>query len=103
MDERFWSKVDRSGGDEACWVWLASKMKNNYGRFRMRGRTSTTAHRIAWELTNGAIPDGLLVRHKCRGKCVNPAHLELGTHTDNARDRMRMEPMLVVSGLDTRN
>lgn len=46
------------------------------------------AHRVAWEDAKGAIPDGLLVLHKCDiGCCVNPDHLYLGTHKDNAADR----------------
>jgi hypothetical protein len=42
---------------------------------------------VSWELANGPIPDGMLVRHKCDNPpCVNPTHLEIGTDADNARD-----------------
>ena len=84
MEERFWSKVDKSGD---CWLWMASK-REGYGKFKVDGKTMC-AHRVSWILTNGAIPDGLLVRHKCRNQCVNPAHLELGTVKDNVGDRIR--------------
>lgn len=85
--ERFWSRVGIRGADE-CWAWLRGHFTQGYGAYWWNKKV-VKAHRIAWELTNGAIPDGLIVRHKCRGLCVNPAHLELGTHTDNQRDRVR--------------
>lgn len=84
--ERFWSKV-RRGAEDECWEWLGCKL-NGYGRFRWAEET-TTAHRVAWELTHGKIPEGLVVRHRCRGKCVNPNHMELGTYRDNIDDKYR--------------
>jgi hypothetical protein len=84
MEERFWSKVDKSGD---CWVWKAKK-SNGYGRYWKDNR-HIIAHRYSWILANGQIPEGQIVRHKCRNKCVNPAHLELGTRKDNTDDRIR--------------
>ena len=52
------------------------------------------SHRIAWQLTHGEIPIGLVVRHKCRGKCVNPNHLELGTIQENHADMVRDDTIL---------
>ena len=85
---RFWSKVDRSQGKDACWLWLAGRDTCGYGFFWFKG--THHAQRIAWELTNGAIPDGMLVCHHCDNPgCVNPAHLWLGTQKDNMRDMLR--------------
>ena len=86
-EERFWAKVNKEGAD-GCWEWLSGKWYNGYGQFWYNGK-SIKAHRYSWILKNGAIPEGLIIRHKCRGKCVNPDHLELGTHQDNANDKIR--------------
>lgn len=85
-EERFWSKVERRTARE-CWPWIASRFHFGHGQVGIGGK-HTTAHRIAWELTNGAIPDGLCVLHSCDNPpCCNPRHLFLGTRGDNAQDR----------------
>ena len=82
MRERFWSKVNKT---EGCWLWTGGK-NYGYGQF-WDGRKPQQAHRISWGIHCGPIPDGLWVLHRCDvPSCVNPAHLFLGTHTDNMRD-----------------
>lgn len=72
--ERFWAKVDKNGPD-GCWIWTASTV-NGYGQFGSGGRT-VRAHRFAYELLIGPIPDGMHLDHLCQTPpCVNPAHLE---------------------------
>ena len=86
LEERFWEKVDRSGGPDACWPWTASTCGGGYGQFRLAGRPQL-AHRVAYEQLVGPIPNGRHVLHRCDTPlCVNPAHLFLGTHTDNMAD-----------------
>lgn len=82
---RFWAKVEVKSPDE-CWLWLGSKSGGGYGQFFLNG-SKTGAHRASYILHYGPIPDGLDVLHTCDVPlCVNPAHLRLGTHTDNMHD-----------------
>ena len=86
IEIRFWRHVHKT---ESCWLWTGALTHLGYGSFRENG-ASVLAHRVSWMLTNGPIPDGLDVLHDCPSgdnpACVNPAHLWLGTHTDNMRD-----------------
>lgn len=86
FDERFWEKVDLRSDDE-CWPWMASVTADGYGQFWITTeRRSVNAHRVAYELTVGQIPDGLEIDHLCRVRCcVNPTHMEPVTRAENAR------------------
>lgn len=85
---RFWKKVDKSGGDDACWLWTAS-LNGEYGQIYWNGRPQL-ASRISYLLANGAYSDDLDVLHNCPNgdnpRCVNPKHLWLGTHLENMQD-----------------
>lgn len=89
--QRFWQKVDKTTG---CWNWTASVAglwPHRYGcATPIKGNSTRRAHRIAWLMTHGAIPEGLSVLHHCdNALCVRPDHLFLGTQQENVFDMVR--------------
>jgi hypothetical protein len=107
LQQRYWKHVEVRGPDE-CWLWTAcakrGKGKLPYGQIWI-GRDQHGkvvmgyAHRVAWELANGKLPDELHVRHRCDNPlCQNPNHLELGTHADNMRDMHERGRLVNVRG-----
>lgn len=73
--------------NSGCWLWFGMEQQGRrYGLFCWKQKT-VKAHRAAWSIYRGDIPDGLHVLHRCDNPpCVNPDHLFLGTHQDNMRD-----------------
>ena len=85
--DMFLKKVSKT---ETCWLWTAGKDKDGYGQFwSIPDKKGHKAHRIAYELYVGIIPDGMLVCHKCDNpSCVNPDHLFLDTYQGNMNDKV---------------
>lgn len=74
--------------DTGCWLWVKCKLSFGYGQLRVSG-SRILAHRYAYTLYIGPIPEGMLILHKCDvPNCVNPEHLFLGTTQDNTADMM---------------
>jgi hypothetical protein len=80
-EERFWAKVEKS---DECWIWTAAKA-NGYGLFYIDGHL-ISSHRMSYQWEIGPIPDGMELDHLCRNRaCVNPAHLEPVSRSENLR------------------
>lgn len=81
VNERFWLKVNKT---DACWLWTAQRSDDGYGRFDWQG--GQLAHRFAYELLVGPIPEGHHLHHECENKpCVNPDHLTPLTPLEHRR------------------
>lgn len=100
----FWSRLEEAPGD--CRVWLGGKNEHGYGRIKRAGR-QTRAHRVAYELAHGPIPEGLGVLHRCDNPpCCNPDHLYVGDQRANVQDaieRGRASPPPLLRGEDHPN
>jgi hypothetical protein len=71
-----------------CLLWTGHRDPGGYGRMGVDHTTTRSAHRVAWEIAHGSIPEGMLVLHTCDNpRCCNPEHLKLGTHADNMRQK----------------
>lgn len=85
--DRFWSWVAQGQTDD-CMEWMGQRLPKGYGTLAINS-VRTYAHRVAYSLAFGPIPDGFQVCHRCDNPpCCNPTHLFLGTALDNARDRV---------------
>lgn len=82
IEQRFWDKVS-APSVTGCREWTAARGDRGYGQFFRDGRR-VPAHRVAWELTNGPIPPGMVIDHLCANHgCVNPEHLRVVTQGQN--------------------
>lgn len=118
IQDRFWSRVDKSDPD-GCWNWIGAISKTGGGYGVISGKLfgvryvppgqNILAHRVSWIMANGPIPDspeyhGTVVMHKCDNpRCVNPTHLELGTQKLNVQDMDKKGRRVVTTRVGTKH
>ncbi len=105
IEERFLEKIDKTSSPHGCWIWTSCKEREGYGCMQILThgkRKWKRAHRIAWCLYRGPIPDGMEVIHNCPGgdnkACCNPDHLLLATRKEHAEDTKAKGQYLHLSG-----
>ena len=87
LEDKFWSRVDKSAGPKGCWPWMGGKQSDGYGHFRV-GKVIVAVHRLAYELVTGQLLGPLHALHSCDCNCCcNPDHIYPGLDGDNAQDR----------------
>lgn len=98
IEERFWNKVIKTKG---CWIWKGAMQRGGYGVISAgfwKGKI-IAAHRFSWYLHSGKYPNGKVVCHKCDNPaCVKPAHLYIGTHADNVKDKVSKGRQAILTG-----
>jgi hypothetical protein len=88
VEERFWGRVRRAKG-EGCWLWQGRRDRDGYGSLEAFGLRHARAHRVAWQITNGPIPEGMVLCHRCDNpSCVRPDHLFVASQKENIRDSL---------------
>ena len=106
VEERFWRNVNKDTGTD-CWEWVGVSNRKGYGNISLGPRLNKSegAHRVSWKLHNKLeIPVGMHVMHSCDNpKCVNPAHLSVGTPKQNHDDMVAKGRKRIVAPPGERN
>ena len=90
LDVRFWMRAGYCDPrSDNCMEWQGHRLPSGYGQLKDADGNVHYSHRVAYRITVGPIPEGMVVRHRCHNpSCVRPSHLSIGSHGDNARDRV---------------